>query len=363
MISYFFPFILLSLFHFVEFFRNNKNLKFIMLIIASLILILFAGLREVGVGTDDFNYYNIFNDIPSLTEIFFENTQFHFDDYHKEYGYIFINIFIKNFTTNYTVLFILIAFIAVGLNTYNYKKYSSFIFLSLLLYFVHTYLYRDLNQIRAGVATAIGLFTITQIHKKEHLKFFFTLFIASLFHIAVLSLMLPYIISFFKIDRNRGILIFIIGVFFGVIGISSIIINFLPSELGSAAQSLNNYAQSQTNSRDLGMFNITNIKSLFIFILLLIFYTKLENKVKYFNILFLFYALAVSWRFAFSDFAILSGRIATFFEIVEVILIPSFLLILRQKILGSFLIILYAFLILYLNVYTTGRQPYEMSIF
>ncbi len=362
MTPYYLTFFILASLHFVDLSKDKDNIKFILIIAASFYLILFAGLRALGTGSDDFNYYNMFIDVESLSDILFKDVPFSFKQYHKEYGYTFLNILLKSFTEDYIVFFIFIASLSVLINSYNYSKYSPYVFLSLLLYSVHGYIYKDLNQIRSGIAAAIALFTIVQIHNREHIKFFITIFIASFFHIAVLAIFLIYCISFFNIDRNKGILIFLIGVSLGLVGISSIIVGVLPEDLNSATQTINNYSNSTSQSRNLGMFNITNVKSLFIFIALLLFYDRLEKEIKYFKTLFLFYVLAVSWRFAFSDFAILSGRIATFFEIVEVILLPSFLLIFRQKFLISVLIIFYAFLILYLNL-SKGKPPYALSIF
>lgn len=364
MTPYLVIFFILSFFHFIEFFKNKANLKFIMIIISSLILIFFTGLRKVGVGIDDPNYYNMFMFIaPSLDEWMFGNYVYSINDIYMEPGYVFVNSIVKIFTDNYSLLFLTIAFLSVGITSYNYSKYSKYIFLSLLLFFVHTYLYRDMTQIRAGVAAAIGLFLISQIDKREHLKVFFTLLIASTFHIASFSLLTVYLLSFIKLTRKIVVLCFFLSVFFGLLGISQIILGIIPGS-GFLAMKLYSYTANEGYLSAISLFDITNIKNSFILLLIVLFWDKLKKTIPYFKTVMLFYLLAVFIRIAFYDLGVLAARISTFFGIVEVIIIPYFIFLFRQKIVISFLIIFYAFLMLYLNLFIKiGRNPYESSIF
>ncbi|OOF27450.1 EpsG family protein [Salinivibrio sp. IB872] len=123
------------------------------------------------------------------------------------------------------------------------------------------------------------------------------------------------------------------------------------------------YADSKY-AESVKLFDITNIKNTVLLLLFVLFSKQLRERVEYFDTMMLFYFLSVTWRIAFNDFGIFAARIATFFGIVEVILVPTLLLVCRQKLVTVLGIILYAFLTLYMNLYVKeGRFPYELAIF
>jgi len=365
MIPYFSVFVLLTIFHFIEFFKNKKNLKYIFFINATLVLILFAGLRKVGVGTDDYNYYEMFMyKAPDIYEWIFGNYTYDIKTLFMEPGFVFLNSFIKMFTNDITIFFMLIAFISVSIASFNYLKYSKYIFLTLLLFYVHTYLYRDINQLRAAIAAAIGLFLIKYIYEKKHLRVFMTFFIMSLFHIASLSLILTYILSFINITRKKVIIIYFISLLLGIMKVSTFLVGKIANNNNYIFIKLSNYIHTGKYINSVNLFDITNIKNSFILFLIIVFWDRLKKIVPYFNTIIIFYLLAVSIRIAFNDLGVIAARISTFFGIVEVILIPYFIEIFKQKIVISMLIIIYAFLILYLNLYVKEAQNlYEFSIF
>ena len=121
-----------------------------------------------------------------------------------EPGYVFVNAVVNTFTSNYIFLFLTAALISIGITIYNYYRYSTYVLLSILLDLVHTYLYRDMNQVRAGIAAAIGLFLIAQIHNREHLKSYGTLLLSGLFHVASLSLVIPLCNELFPDHSEKG---------------------------------------------------------------------------------------------------------------------------------------------------------------
>jgi len=364
MVPYFITFFILVLLSFTQFTKELKRYKLIFFLFASLYLIAFAGFRKLGVGADDINYYNMFtHKAPNLFAWLSGDYTYDIKKLYMEPGYVFLNSFLRLFTDDYTILFLTVAFISVGVASYNYYRYSKYIFLTMLLFFVHTYLYRDMNQIRAAIAAAIGLFLIAQIYNREHIKVILTLFIMSLFHIASATLAFAYFLSFIKITRKRVLFSYLIALFLGIIDISQLIINFVPKD-GYFAMKLYNYTTNMEYVHAISMFDITNIKNSVLLFIILLFWNKLEKVVPYFRTLVLFYFIAVCIRIAFWELGVIAARISTFFGIVDVILVPYFIYLFRQKFLIAFLIILYAFLTLYLNLFVKpGRYPYELSIF
>jgi len=221
-----------------------------------------------------------------------------------------------------------------------------------------------MNQIRAAVAAAIGLFLVAQIHNREHFKVFLTLFIAGTFHTASLSLILAYILSFITLTRKKVIIFYIIAVLFGLFNVSQIIINNIPVS-GYLAMKIYSYTVNEEYLTAIPLlFDITNIKNSVILFIIILFWKKLEKVMPYFRIVVLFYVIGVFIRIAFYDLGVLAARIATFFGIVEVIIVPYFIYLFRQRLFIMFIIIIYAFLTLYLNLFIKeGRYPYELAIF
>lgn len=365
MTPYLITFVFLTLFALTQFTNQLKQYKLYFVLAASFYLIFFSGLRSVGVGRDDISYYNMFvSQAPNLYDWIFGSFVYHFSELFMEPGYIFVNAVVKTFTNNYIFIFLAVALMSVSIAIYNYYRYSKYVLLSILLYFVHTYLYRDMNQVRAGIAASIGLFLIAQIYNKEHLKIYRTIFFTAIFHIASLSLLLPYMLSVFKVTRKKLVLLYVVSLGLGIMGVAKAIVMLLPNT-GFIFMKISDYASDKLYGSPLGVFDVTNLKNSLILFAVFIYWDRLKVTVPYFETIALFLALATSWRIAFSDIGILAGRVATFFDIAEVIIIPYFICIFRYKWVTLFTIILYAFVTLYLNLYIAkiSLQPYALSLF
>ena len=359
MLPYFAVFFLLATGSMFEAGNEKKLVKTFFFWFSVVVLILFSGLRKMGVGVDDFNYVQKFLSIPDVSYWMSGDFVYSFSSTWMEPAYIFVGALLRVFTDNYSILFLVIASLSVGLAASNYKELSNKYILSLLLFFVHTYLYRDMTQLRFAISAAIGLYLISQVARREHLLVMRTIFFASLFHITSLTYLIVYVFSFITVTRGKLILILAISVVMGAMKVTPVLLGALPF-LGPISIKLTNYSNSDYAS-SLGILDITNIKNVLILLLLFLLWNRIQPKVRYFESMMLFMTLSASWRLAFSDFAILAARVSSLFGIVEVILLPSIILAFRQKLLITLIIIVYAFLTLYLNlIVKVGRNPYEI---
>lgn len=338
--------------------KQFRQIRIVPYLFAVLVLILFAGLRAPEVTADYGNYVFRFEMVPHLGYWLTGEFVYSFREVWMEPGYIAVGAFIKTFTDNHVWMFLGVAFLSVGIAAYSYYQYTPLVFLTLLLFFVHTYFYRDMTQIRSAVAAAVGLFLIAQLYNKQYVRSLFTIGLASLFHMAALSLLLAYVASFVRLTRKRVFWGLIAAVVLGVVGVSGFLLQILPG-MGYITVKLEGYAGSKY-AESVSLFDITNIKNLAVMCFVLLFWNRLERKVPYFKILALFMFMATAWRVAFSDFGIFAARIATFFGIVEVLLVAAFVLIFRQKIVASLAVILYAFSVFYLNL-EKKLNPYELA--
>uniref|UniRef100_UPI004048EA31 EpsG family protein n=1 Tax=Aliarcobacter sp. TaxID=2321116 RepID=UPI004048EA31 len=346
--AYYSIFIILSLFTFLDF-TKNKNLKYIKLVLVFLVFIilsLFAGLRNEHVGADYFNYIKMFEYAPSLDNIFdFQS----FLLVSTEPFYYALNVFTKTLFDSYYSIFLLTALLAVGINSYNYNKYSPFVILSLLIYFSHLFLYKEMIQIRAGLASAILLFSIQYLYNKEKIKYFGVVLVASLFHSGALIFLPFYFFYKFNISNQTyyKLLAFSI-VMYLLVDSKNLLLMF--NDLGILPYAVYNYLIWDKYNYSLGLFNPVTIKQFLVVLFLLKYRNLLSEKVNYFDAMLYLYIISTAWLIFFADFAIIAARVATFLSIVDVILLPSLIYVFKQKRLIYFAIWLYALMMLYLNI-------------
>jgi len=354
--AYLFLYLIISIFVFIELGeKGNRKLLFAISAMTIFLLTYFAGFRD-NVGADDHAYIAVFKEIKN---VFHEDFAQSYINYYMEPGFIFLTSFVKLITDDYHFLFLITSFLAIGINLYHYYKYSPFVMLTIGLYFSHTFLARDMNQIRAGLAAAILLFSIKYIREKNFYKFLFIIILASSFHIAAAVFFITYFIARDYHKTTTYIYLLLIAIVLSYLELSKFLVENLPDFLGIIKTVLINYYNSVENKNATSTFDITNIKQLFIAISLILCFKRLQKTSSYFVIMFNIYFIGVFWRIIFSDFGIFAARFATFFTIVEVILVPFLLLCFfpRQRIIVAIIILCYGFATLYLNIFQKKIKP------
>lgn len=363
MTPYFVVFGILVLFSFLEIFQANKKFIFWAAIAAVIMIFLFAGLRSPETSDDGPSYVSIFLDVPSVMRWLSGRFQYSYNLLQIEPFFVLLCSIIKLFTYNYLWLFLIAAAISVFINAYNYFKYSPYVILSLILYFSHPFLYKEMGSIRTGIASAILLFTIGFIYRKKLLQFSAVTLAASLFHFGALPFFLSYFANLLNFKKKTLYIILAAAILIGLIGISPLMIRLLPAT-GEISQKILVYYETEQYSASLGVFDITNVKLMFFSILLIFFKDKLQSRYPIFNILLFIYLVGTVWRVVFNDFGIFAARIATFFAIVEIILLPMLVTVIRIRVLAYLSLVVYAFLALYLNLYIKQAiHPYELSMY
>lgn len=321
-----------------------------------MILVFFSGLRYFPNQQDFKEYSSVFTQISDGT----------FDFNHIfEPGYILFIQSVSIFTNNYSIFFIILAAISIGLNFIAIKRYMpKYIFLAILFYFVHTYIMREMGAVRTGLAASICFcWGLKYIEKGQIIRFITTVLIAMLFHLSAVIFLLVYPI--YKMDIKRTNM-------FRCILICAIIGTFIPfGKLLSSLSFISNISRvagyAQDINQALGVWsNPTTLKQLFFSIIGLFFYKKIKFYMPNYRIIITPYVMSVCWLMLWNDFPIIAGRLATYFSITEIILISSFIYIFKamsKPIVLATLIVL-AFAILYLNGITfltpeTGYYPYK----
>lgn len=342
------PFYILFLFLFLLAFSDsnlvNPKQKIILFCGAYFALALFAGLRY---NLPDYqaysDYFRLLNNKIILSNA--KDLAIVADDK----GYIIINKFIGLFTNNPVILFLTMAFASIGINLSCYKKYTPYFFTAMLFYYVHTYIGRELMQIRAGLACALCLYSIRYIVNRKIIYFLCVIALASTIHLAALIFMFSYLLCRWNLKIKTWKYLLCISLIIGIFMPLGKFLKALPYMDG--LERIQNYSEWEGYNQTLGVFsNPTVLKQLIISILCFIFYDKLNKKVYAFDTIFSIYLFSLCWLIIWNDFGIIAARIATFFSIGEVLLVASFYHIFSSKRTYTIIIGLASFLFLTLNL-------------
>ena len=331
-------------------FLDGANIKWTqkskMLSVVVVLLTVFATLRY-NVGFQDYDaYVNAYQDVVKNG---LDYSKYTTDAAIFEPGFI-ITYYISTFFSNNTIFgLVIIALLAVLLNLSCYKKYTRYFFVATLLYFVHTFALREMIQIRAGVAAALCLFSVRYIERRSLLHFCVAIMIASSFHLASIVFLSVYWVYWRKWSKKIWIRIICLSLLVGIFMPLGRLLSHI--SIGGIGARIATYTW-MIGSNESGIFNITFFKQFIFCIFSLLYWQKLNSKVPHFNIFFVCMAMSLCWLSLWNDFPIISNRVATFFSITEVLIVPSYIYLVKRRSIPVAIgvIVFYAFLTLWLNI-------------
>ena len=330
-------------------FLKDKYIELVLLVFTFYFTVLIAGYRQPGVGADDFAYLEIFSQVPKLFN-WIDGTQ-HLGSFASkmEPGFLFYISVLKQAGISGGMLFLFSSLLSIFLVFYFYRKLSPLVFLSILIFVCHAFIYRDMNQLRSALACGFGGLIILSIYRERLLIAIFFFIISLTFHIgSVVYILLFLFYKLGNLGRFKSSLILSLSLIIGFFGITDILISVLP-DLGRITTKIVNYSNSATHGAEISLYSITNLKNIAIVLFGLIYWKKLAVN-RLFSILWFSMLLNTCWRIAFTDFSILAARGATFFSIVEPVLLAYYASSSRFKNQFVLVLIFYSFFMLYLNV-------------
>lgn len=334
--------------------KLQRNIERIVL----LLIIVLAGVRK-NIGFDYDSYYKIFESTSKVKN--FMEFYFHDQIIKVEIGFSFLISLLKTLSLDYNFFLLITSFFSLITLYYSIRKYSVNVMLSIGLYYSRFYFLRDMNQIRSALSCSVVLLGISFLEKKEKRKYFFIVLIASLIHKGALIFIVFYLFNnFVETSRIKLFLIFVVAYFLTMLPIE-IILNDLLSGVVS-----NSYLAGGWLNEKTIFFN----KVILIGLFQLITYTLLEKKIApkydYYYLIRNIYSLALLILILLTNFYVLGSRLSTFLLTVEIFLIPSIALGIKQNKAYNILVLLYIILLFYINVIIRLNNnfyfPYE-SIF
>ena len=324
MVLFFCLFIILSL---SLFFRYKQEVLAQQLIVLALVFLAFAGHRF---SVDYGNHLAMYNEaVGGILR--------------HEVSYYLISRIVNYLFGTPVLLFFIYAVLSVTIKYNAISKLTEFVFPSLLIYFSYFFILHDVTQIRAAVASAFVLMSITTIPERKKYNFFVFSFMAILFHYSAL-IILPLILLSHK--RIQKIYYFMIPLGFLLwslnINISRIIslIDFEPIRI-----KYQTYLQLAENE-NVNLHNLVFIARILFCYVLLWKWEYLAEKSMYSTILIKVYIISIFALIVFSDIPTLAFRVSELFGIVEIILLPYILWIVKGRTLSKIILISVSFIFL-----------------
>lgn len=255
---------------------------------------------------------------------------------------------------NPIILFIIYAVLGVSLKSIAIKKLSPLFFYSLVIYVSNYFIVHEMIQIRAGVASGFILLSIVPLENRSFKNFLFLIGLATLFHYSSII----FIALWFLRARRFNVLLYFsliplayfLNLFVDFISILNLIVSYIP--FGGIVQKLLAYSQAREDLivNPFGIYPITRVIILLFF---LTFIHKIQRNNKYSYILLKMYALGIFAYIAFAMFPTIAVRISYTLLLSEIIIIPSLIYTIKGYYSPRLIVISYAFLAFFMNVFFT----------
>ncbi|GGA63258.1 polymerase [Flavobacterium palustre] len=347
--------VLISLFALVELRCKLTNVEYkFMYSILYVLIVLQIGLRW-ETGTDWMSYYNNFQDTVDI-DIVLVNSVIGF-----EIGYGFFTFLIRSLTNNYTIFLLFHAIIYYYLIFQANKKLSPFPFLSLLLFYVTNI--GVLGSNRQLLALAICLYSLKFAIERKAVKFFILVFIAFLFHTTAIIFIVYYFL-YRDLKKYQIISVLLLAFIIGKTSLPNVLFSGVGNFLGGASLSkVDVYSEIGTGGDSLTLVGL--IRRLLYFILFFVNYDAIVSKFKEYKILFNGFLFGLCFYFLFSSsLTILVNRGSLYFNVMEVFLIASQLLLFTVKADRKYIVLIVFAYSIYLffqsiSVYSDLFLPYK----
>lgn len=273
---------------------------------------------------------------------------YRYTDNNIEYGFHALLSLFSLIANNSTIL-LFIGFFSVCVNLKCIYRITPYSTVSVLLYFSYFYLAKELNAVRAGLASALLFYAAISFYDKKMVGSIISFILAISVHITSILFVFPLVllnkyITYKKICFVTPFVICFLLVVDGGFLLQNI--NFIEF----AKNKIDLYSNSVDYSYAISFFDITNIKNISFVILSLCYWESLIKKYKYFKLMFVFFYSASIFRLLFRDFAIFAGRGYSTIGFFDFIIIPIILAEILGRRLGILVACLYSLIILHINL-------------
>ena len=340
MVFYFVIFALIALSSFSPVTWERK-----LFVVGGVLLFLIAGLRGSDIDRDYQGYLEYYRDVLNAN---FKNV---------EPAFILLTKTIDDVFGDSVMLFVTFAFLGVFIKLYAIDKLTPYKNLALLFYYVNFFLLHEMTQIRVGVASALLLLCIQPIRQRKIWQFLLFAGLAICFHYSALMILPLYFVGAGSRDLLRYAFLLPIAAVLYALNVPLIPqFNLMPVELIDLK--LSNYAMNDS----IEPANIFNGLFVLRCCIAYFFIWRAPNLVRNsacFPVLLKIYFISLFFYLAFARMPGIGSRVSELLNIVEIILVPTLVLAVGQRLVMHWLVIglSLAFLIYYL-LFAQLIQPY-----
>jgi hypothetical protein len=229
-------------------------------------------------------------------------------------------------------VFLIYAVIGVLSKGFAIKKLSSLYLLSLIIYSSTFFLLHEMTQIRVGIASSILLLSIPSIYERKKYIFLFFILLGTLFHYSFLIFGLFYFVQPKTLNPYLYLGLIAFGFISYLLGINIVsMATLIPIEFISSKLIAYNKLLEMGVDTKINVFNILVIFRI-CFLLVLLWKNKfLYEKNKYALVLIKIYAFSIFLFTFLSTLPVLAFRIRELLGIVEIILLPFLIYLIKEK--------------------------------
>lgn len=313
---------------------QNKSVLFILWFI----LVLISTFRSDEMP-DYENYYNFITSNGKVGERF-------------EVGFkTYVDVF-KNIHNNPIFIFAAIAALSVGIKLFAIRKLSNSFWLSMIIYISGVFILHDMIQIRAAVASGLLLWATKYAYERNLKRFILTGGIAMLFHYSAIIIFPIWFISTRK--TQRWFYISLIPLAFLLVN-AGFAFGYLAEHIPfSAFQTLwkaYQISMSQGLDSNINIFNSLYILRCAMCIFLLFNINKIALYSKIAILWVKIYTISLIIFTLFSDIPVIAFRISELYQVVEIVLIPTLILIPKYRGIGKYITIAFGASLLFIFVF------------
>lgn len=319
---------------------DNKYRTYIYIVLG-IVLVLTAGLREVGFDADSRNYEGIFNNNSTNTEMLVEPS------------FIIICNIVHLIYDDVHIVFLIYAILGVLLKFKAIKQYSALLFLPVVIYLGNYFMLQDMTQIRAGVAAGFLLLMISPLANGNRKKAAIYIILAISFHYSSI-IMLPLLFLSNKEMTNLSKYIWMLIIPLGYImhfmhiGIGTIPIPYFQEKL-----------EIYTEMRDRGIlgdevikvFNPLLLIQIAVYYYMFYMYETVNRFDKYFNILLKIFGISIFSFLFFADLPVFAHRVSELYGIVVIFIFADIHYTIRPELLSRAIVCLIGISYFSINIF------------
>lgn len=323
--------------------EKTKKYNYAIYITFGLLLVLFAGFREIGADKDSIQYQEYF--LNPSNPIF-----------SVEYTFFYISEFLYNYSSDVHILFVVYALIAISIKFFFFRKFSDSFYLPVIIYIGYFFMMQEMTQIRAGVATALVLPIILLIAEKQRFKAFLVMLIAISFHYSALTILPMLFLSNKDMSpKKRWLLSLVVPLSYLIhfIGAENIYLSLDIPYLGEKLKGYQMLRDRGLAGDKFNVFSVPFVAQVLLYYYVIYYYDIIIKRNKYLPIMIQMATCFILIYLNFSFIPVIAYRISDFYAITNIFLYTNIAYTVNPRWLGNTIVYFAGLAQLLISIYVT----------